>query len=191
MSKEEKKKGELVMPQLMIALEARDARGNMLKRIRTPANSWLSNFYEVLEMLFAPHATSAHLMDYGKTASLEYNAFFGNNIWDDVMAGASQIGVGSSNATFNKLQSELQSSAEYWATLDKYDESASKVIFGATIACANALTVKEVGFRWYSVKDKNGDIHTVMFERTVLAAADQVDVPAGGSVTASYEMTLP
>ena len=193
MSEEEKKKKKgLTVPSLMICLEARDAEGNTLNQIRKPANSWLYNFYEILQMLIAPHLTHADLKSYGEWNTMKYYSFHAQ-CWDELSGGKSQIGVGDSDRAFTKMQSKLEGSNVYWGEISDYTKVANKATFKATISCVNALTVKEVGLRWDKAL-KTPDVQlasTVMIERTVLPAEDQVDVPTGGSIIATYEMAMP
>ncbi len=183
----------LLIPALAVSLEAYDAEGNMLKRIHFPAHSWTANFYEMLEMVLAPQLTSGYLASYAQQYSLTYKAFAGTKTWDSFSSVTTQIGIGNSNVAFDKLQTKLQGTIVYWNDLDGYEEDTSKAVFKtSSIGCAEALTIKEVGFRWASVKDYVNEVaRTVMFERSVLASADFVDVPAGGRISASYELALP
>ncbi|MDA3834630.1 MAG: hypothetical protein PF495_14695 [Spirochaetales bacterium] len=188
----EKRNYGLAMPRLSINLEARDKEGKLIKKTHVPANSWLSNFYQVLKMLLAPHLKYADLYIYGATATTNIWESFRSTNWDNHDGGKTEIGVGNSDTAFSRTQSELQGTSVFWADMEECTETSTEVTFRASILCTSALTVKEVGLRWDSVLRRTLEtLANIMIERTVLDAVDQIDVPADGSVIATYVLTLP
>jgi len=180
----------LSAPPIQICLIAFDKDGKKLKSVTVEAHSWLLNFYHIIKMLIGQDEVSCWVKNYSGT-QVQLRAFSTSNCWDDVSDAKTEVGVGDSNAAFNASHHKLQGSNAYWGDVNGAVDASDKVSFIAEIDCTTALTVKEVGIRFPKVKDVYGNNQIVMIERSVLSESDQLDVPAGGKVQATYEMNYP
>jgi len=189
--KNEHSPGVLFAPPMQIRLSAFDRNGKPLKSVIVEAHSWLLNFYHIIKMLIGQDEVSCWVRNYSGT-QVQLRAFSTSNCWDDVSDAMTEVGVGNSNAAFNASHYKLQGSNVYWGDVNgAVDIEGEKVSFIAEIDCTTALTVKEVGIRFPKVKDFYGNNQIIMIERSVLSSSDQLDVPAGGKVQATYEMNYP
>ncbi len=181
----------LFAPSFQIRLIAFDKDGKKLKSVTAEAHSWLLNFYHIIKMLIGQDEVSCWVKNYSGT-QVQLRAFSTSNCWDDVSNAKTEVGVGNSGAAFNASHYKLQGSNVYWGDINgAVDAEGDKVSFIAEIDCTTALTVKEVGLRFPKVKDVFGNYQIVMIERSVLSSSDQLDIPAGGKVQATYEMNYP